>query len=569
MFVLLRLTLVVATAYLVLAQNNFARPPLVLTTLIAVGLLSNLGFPLLPAGLAGSPRFLAAVIVGDTLWITASLIATGRFHPDFFYLYFFVLFIATIGENLALIVLGALVIGVAYFLALTATGRGADLLTPGTLIRLPFLLAVASFYGYLVDRVRKEENRARAEALVISKLRDSQRMLAETNARLAAEIEERKRIEQELKRISETKSAFVSTVSHELRTPLTAIRNAVDLLADTPAGDSSRARLLAIARRNVDRLAFIVNDLLDISRIEAGRMSFEFQRVELGALLAALVETYQAQALEKGLSIAVRVPGDLPPVWADPGRIEQVLTNLLGNALKFTPAGGSIELAARRRDERVEVSVADTGPGLAAEELARIFEPFYQAGDPLTGRARGTGLGLAIARDLVHAHGSELFVASEEGRGCRFWFEVPVDGQVGREIVALEERIREYRKYPFFSLLVATVTRPPGGPAGASSVSRVLDPLAEAFRSRLPRSSDIIIPQPAHGRLVIVLLGTEASGAEVVRGKLVSWLRERRSGAGDGGPHPGLSGVAAYPADGLTGFALIETALERGRSEGQ
>lgn len=566
-FVLLRLTLVIATSYLVLAQNNFRRPPDLLTIIIFLGLLSNLLFLVVPKALANSAATQAAIIVGDTVWITATLVISGRFQPDFFYLYFFILFIAAIGENLRLIVLGASVVCVAYLLVLAASGSQGGLLSAGNLVRIPFLLAVAAFYGHLVDRVRGEQRRVYDEKLVISSLRESQRALAETNARLEHEIQERRRAEEELKKASEMKSAFVSTVSHELRTPLTSIRNALSLLTGSFSEDAPENRFLAIARRNVDRLGLIVNDLLDTSKIEAGRLDFSFRAIDLKEALAETIQSHEEEARHGRLTLDLRIPEDLPTVWADTDRLAQVLTNLVGNAIKFTPPGGVVSISARRLGATVEVSVSDIGPGLGADDLTRIFEPFYQAGDPLTGKAKGTGLGLSIARKLVRAHGSDLEVESEQGRGCRFFFALPLDSPAGREVVELERLIREYRSFPLFSLLVATP-----GVTGAeqASTSDVIEAMATRIGAALPRANDHVTVQPANGRLLIVLLGTPREGGVVVRRNLASDLT--RASQEPGSRITGdarVYGPGVYPQDGETGFQLIQAALRTQQGEVQ
>ncbi|NOZ78069.1 MAG: hypothetical protein GXP48_02575 [Acidobacteria bacterium] len=562
-FILLRLTLVIATSYLVLAQHNFARPSSTLTALILAGILSNALIPPVSKRITDSSTMLGAIIVADTAWITVTLIATGNFHAEFFYLYFFVLFIAAIGENLVLIILGALLACSAYFLALIATGRGGQLMTPAVLIRMPFMLSVAVFYGYLADRVRREQNRAQAEAIIISELNANRKSLAEANALLEAEIEERKKMESELHKISEMKSAFVSAASHELRTPLTAIRNAVDLLQTTRNNEAAFDKFMAIAQRNVERLTFIVNDLLDLSKIEAGKLTFAFTRVELEPFLGHTVESFEPLAQAAHLELSLDVEGILPPVWADPQRIEQVVSNLVGNAIKFTPAGGTVLVGASSKNGWVEVSVSDSGCGLAVEELEKIFEPFYQVGDALTGRARGTGLGLTISRNLVRAHGSDITVTSRKGSGSRFSFMLPVDGPGAREIVDLETRIREFRAYPFFALLV--VQAPPGRPPTLEHREKWAGRLLDGANEVLPRSSDVLIPQPAHERLIIVLLGTQASGAEIVRQRLQTHFEARRAEGDMDDAVPHVSGIAAYPEDGDTGAQLIRAAIAAGR----
>lgn len=184
-FVLLRYTLIIAIAYLLLAEHGLSDPPHILILLVVIALASNVAMGRLPARITETTTFNAGIILGDTLWITAALLYSGRFRPDFFYVYFFVLLLAAIGENLFLIALGAIVACSAYFYVLSHTTTPLSLWSPSTLIRVPFLFTAAAFYGYLVDRVRREQQRARAEA--------------DTVARLEHEVSERKRAEESLK----------------------------------------------------------------------------------------------------------------------------------------------------------------------------------------------------------------------------------------------------------------------------------------------------------------------------------------------------------------------------------
>jgi len=562
-FVLLRLTLIIATSYLALAQSDFRSAPAPLAILILLGLLSNFLGPLLPRRLLESPKFLATVILVDTAWITVALVASGRVSADFFYLYFFILFLAAMGENLTLIVLGTLAVCAAYFFILLASGGIASLLTTSTLIRVPFLLSVATFYGYLVDRLRHERQRSHQEAAVISSLRENQRDIEEVNRRLEREIGVRRQAEEQLKRLSEVKTEFVSTVSHELRTPLTSIKNALDLLR--PALDElgePQQRFVQIAQRNVRRLAHIIDDLLDVSRIEAGQMSFSFAPARVESVLAAVMTSLQPEAEKSSLKVALQVEPELPDIWADAQRIEQVVSNLLSNAIKFTPAGGRVTVTAERRDDDIEIAVADTGIGLSDEDRERVFEPFYQAGDSLTDRVKGTGLGLAISRSMVAAHGGDLLVESRPAEGSRFHFKVPAAGPRATEIVDFERACREYSAYPFFSLLVLVPAVTEG--KDAEEIVAVLGRLKEQLLTVLPRSSDRLHMQAACGRLLLVLLGTDRDGGLIVRSKVERLL----AGVEAGGRVALVHGPAAFPEDGRTGFQLIRAAtIAAGRRE--
>ena len=197
-FLLLRYTLIAATAYLILVENKFSSPPVGVVLAITAALLSNVLATNLPARVSSSSGFGLAVIVADTAWITAALIASGHFDAEFFYLYFFVLLLAAIGENLTLIAVGAVVVCGAYLYALSVTGSGWSLWRSPTVIRIPFLFAAAAFYGYLVDRTRHEQRAAAAAENAAS-----------------------------------AKSIFLANVSHELRTPINGIVGWAGLLLDT------------------------------------------------------------------------------------------------------------------------------------------------------------------------------------------------------------------------------------------------------------------------------------------------------------------------------------------------
>ena len=270
-FILLRFTLIIATSYLLLAEFGPRSVPAGLMALMAVVLLSNIGALALPAEWLRSPILIAAAILGDTVWITIALIATGRFTAEFLYLYFFVLFLAGIGENIRLIALSVTVVCAAYIVLIARTVGPDQVLTTQTLIRVPFLFSAAIFYGYLVDRLRRERHRSSHEHAVIEGLERNRRALAEAN--------------EELRRLSDAKSNFVSTVSHELKSPLTAIKNAAALI-DPSAEEEANEKFLQMIRRNADRLNTIISDLLDMSKVESGTLTIAADPVDLRSFLS-------------------------------------------------------------------------------------------------------------------------------------------------------------------------------------------------------------------------------------------------------------------------------------------
>ncbi|MGC9357295.1 MAG: GAF domain-containing protein [Anaerolineae bacterium] len=224
------------------------------------------------------------------------------------------------------------------------------------------------------------------------------------------------------------KSDFVSTVSHELRTPMTAIKGYVDLLLMGTTGDLTKmqAQFLEVVRTNADRLTALVNDLLDLSRIETGKIVLNPRPLDMGNVIEQAVMTIAPKAREKGLVARDVVPDGLPKVYGDPDRVFQILTNLLGNAFKYTPIGGEISVHAYIRDAMMHVAVTDTGIGISREDQESIFDRFFRVDDPLVQEESGTGLGLSITASLVKMQGGEVFVESEPGEGSIFTFTLPL-----------------------------------------------------------------------------------------------------------------------------------------------
>ena len=247
--------------------------------------------------------------------------------------------------------------------------------------------------------------------------------------RVAKDVTEKKRYERRLKELDKLKSDFVSNVSHELRTPLTAIKGSVDNMLDGLTGDlnEKQNRYLVRVKSNADRLARLINDLLDLSRIEAG-IKLKRTNLSLPTVAREVVESLGSVAAEKLISFEIECPEVNLTAWADPDRIVEVLTNLIGNAIKFTPTNGKVTLCLKRSgNEWVKISVADTGPGIPSDEANRIFDKFYQVTQPEKQKAMGTGLGLSITKALVEMHGGKIWLESEVGRGSIFSFILPAE----------------------------------------------------------------------------------------------------------------------------------------------
>ena len=234
------------------------------------------------------------------------------------------------------------------------------------------------------------------------------------------------RLYDDAQRIIDAREEILGIVAHDLRNPLNTIHMATTLLIEEPGPETARISQLRIIKRSGERMNRLIQDLLSVTSIEAGRLSIVPRKVTVHDIFREASEMLEPIAREKSITFAVMAADDLPAVRADPARVLQVLSNLVGNAIKFTPAGGSITLSAVRTVGPVQCSVTDTGPGIPANQIPRLFGKFWQA---KRGDGRGVGLGLAIARGIVEAHGGTIDVRSEVGRGSVFSFALPVWGE--------------------------------------------------------------------------------------------------------------------------------------------
>ena len=254
--------------------------------------------------------------------------------------------------------------------------------------------------------------------------------LAQANRQLALMNEKLSAARQVAEEAQKAKATFVSNVSHEFRTPLNMIIGLTDLLLETPDvyGPQLPPALyedLEIVRRNCEHLSAMVNDVLDLSQMEAGRFALRREQVNLAEIVDRAVTVVRPLLDKKHLSLQVTLPPDLPEVYCDRTRIRQVIVNLLSNAARYTEQGG-IRVQVKPEAQNVIVSVGDTGPGIAPEDAQRIFEPFYQGQQVRRSNADGSGLGLSISKQFVELHGGEMHLESTLGVGSTFYFRLPI-----------------------------------------------------------------------------------------------------------------------------------------------
>jgi two-component system phosphate regulon sensor histidine kinase PhoR len=231
----------------------------------------------------------------------------------------------------------------------------------------------------------------------------------------------------DLRKLERVRRDFVANVSHEFRTPLTAIQGFAETLIGGAIDDpQNRGRFLAIILEHSRRLARLTEDLLRLSQMDAEQLELEIRAVSVAQLIESCYETAQRRAADKGLSLSLSVPSQLPDIAADNRRLQEVLQNLLDNAIQYTLPGGKIVLSAEARGDEVIFTVADTGIGIPQADQPRIFERFYRVDVARSREAGGTGLGLSISKHLVEAQGGRIWVESEVGVGSKFHFAVPV-----------------------------------------------------------------------------------------------------------------------------------------------
>jgi len=310
----------------------------------------------------------------------------------------------------------------------TLLAYGDDLLTP--LYRATLVgLVVSVILAWLVSRwVTAPLRRLAGAAQSVAAGRYEQQVPLGGPAEIESLAADFNQMVQRVQATQQGQRDFVANVSHELRTPLTSIDGFAQAILDGTAADrSAQMHAAQVIHEESDRLARLVDDLLDLARLDAGQMTFARASVDVNALIARVADRLSLRAQQKGVRLENEVLG-LPVVAGDGDRLAQVFTNLIDNALKHTPAGGIVRLRGEALAGEVQLHVEDNGPGIPAEDLSRIFERFFQVDRARRGGAgRGTGLGLAISREIVQAHGGRLTATSAPGQGSRFTVQLPLD----------------------------------------------------------------------------------------------------------------------------------------------
>ncbi len=424
------------------------------------------------------------------------------------------------------------------------------------IVKSPYMGHLAALPTVIRESMDRQHLKQEREQLQ-SEVWEQARLLEERNAEL-------RRANEELKRLDQVKSDLVSMVSHELRTPLATIKEFTAILADQIAGpvSPSQQEYLGIIKTNIDRLARIIDDLLDAAKIEAGRVLLRRGFMDPAALVAHIVQSLQPLADSQGLVLETRVPPSISGVFADTDRITQVLVNLVSNAIKFTSGPGRVTINVEEQANEVQFNVTDTGCGIAAEDLPKLFQKFQQVRrESPAGTTKGTGLGLVISKRLVELHGGRIGVTSVKGAGSTFSFTLPK--------YHVEEVFREYLKSGLehakqqqhhFSIIVLSVVNFQELKAlyGLEETTRLLRELETTLKETVRRGAGDIVIRWQRGEMVVVLAEVDKTGSESIADRVKRTVGARVFTVNDRQISvPILTATATYPEEAATDEELL------------
>jgi len=389
MVILLRWVLIIATSYLVIFTHSVERSPTAVGLFVAAFFASNILLREFAPYIRSPLALGAGLVLFDSAMVVTGFLLSGAPSSEFFVMYFLVLFLTALTERLGLVVGAALLVSVAHLYSESLLVGVRSVLQPEYLLRVPFLFVVAMFFGYLVQDARQRERRVRAA------------------------------------RARERRMDVLSEISHDLKNPLGVIQSLASLLLDDEAGPLSPPQRDLVRRIHASTQHVITLSLnvIDAARIEAGRLVLHRAYVGIRDLVEDVLLLAGSAAELKGVALRCVIPDGLPLAEVDAVQLQRVVANVVGNAVKFTPPGGRVDLTVGRSGSDINLTVEDTGPGIPSEELPRLFERYRSR----AGRVEGFGLGLFIARAIVEAHGGTLRIDSTLGRGTTVRITLPVE----------------------------------------------------------------------------------------------------------------------------------------------
>lgn len=390
---ILQWLIAIVTSYLLLFSKGAVSEDPRVYGLIVVFLASSLVIRRLPEAVFQHRYFDIALLVTDTALISASIYMNRDVPWDLFLFYFFILFLAAIGENMVRIVIGSVLISLVYVGLLLEQGKAFSQIGPDLFVRIPFLFGASILYGYLSENAKKEKIRAET-------------------------AEQKERLKMDL----------VSALAHDIKNPLGIIMGYAETMSDQFIGRSEAKGNLEILDRiqeSAQRIVNLVTGFLEASKAESGKLNLEERPVELNSLIREVAQQQMGDLRKKNISLDVDLDETIPTVVGDKTQLDRVLWNLVGNAIKFTPGGGRITVSSRRDNGYVCVAVKDTGIGIPQDELPLLFSQFRR----LKGSAKieGTGLGLFIVKTIIEAHKGTVQAESAGGQGSTFTVRVPIN----------------------------------------------------------------------------------------------------------------------------------------------
>jgi len=385
----------------------------------------------------------------------------------------------------------------------------------------------------------------------------------------------------EEKKLDDLKSEFISVVSHELRTPLCSIKNAVDLLLSRKTGEINehQDKFLSMASRNVNRLSRIINDFLDLSKMEAGKMDLGLEKINLAEIIEGTISTFALNAQQKSIRLKKMISSNLPEIIGDSDKLTQVLTNLLSNAIKYTPEGGEICIEATLinksksplpailplpHQDFIKVEIVDIGVGISSEDLERVFDKFYQVEKSLTRKTPGTGLGLPICKRLVEAHGGKIWVESKLNKGSRFVFVLPLLKKMeifDHQLTSLINRAKLTSSCLSLVLLKAKDLETIKVGLGTTKGTNIFETMVDLVKKTGCKSSDRVHPDKELGQVFLILEETPKEGAFAVCKRLKDNLLNHDFSINGKSTELEFSlGIATYPDDARTAKELRQIA---------
>lgn len=390
----------------------------------------------------------------------------------------------------------------------------------------------------------------------------------------ASLYEEIKKTNTKLEKLERLKSEFISIVSHELRTPLTAIKNSLEICLSGKAGEVSTVmdKFLNMAKRNVTRLSGIINDLLDLSKVEAGKMDFKFEKSNINTPVEFMKNTFENVAKEKNIELILEKEDNISDTYFDSQRIEQVMSNLISNAIKFTNDGGKIIVKTENikesdiekhkligvenpilYDRYIKVSVADSGIGIAPEDLKKVFDQFQQIENSLNRKNGGTGLGLPIAKQLIEAHKGFIWVESELNRGTTFSFVIPILSEKEKFILDLDKDIQK-AKTCSHNLLLLMIKE--NESTGYSFIEDVKSEKISIIR-KTANTKEVYFNEDGKSCYAVILPEADKFAQSFIEKKIESTIEQNTTSSQK---YDILYSTALFPDNGKDAAEMIETA---------